>query len=324
MGATKPRRYRLGSLRWSEDALKRAFFADFRAAWAAIKEHPGFAVHDSLAHLSATFELFDDAVSDFSSVLSEFHAEAHFGRLLNRERRSRQAQLERELRKALFMSALTAMTLVEQTRAISRSIVVDGYNDRVSEQFSSHPSHRFIQALRNQLAHVRLLRPRWQLLISNTGQRQTRFLLQPEDFSSTDEWHEIARSYLASHPEGVDLESLLSGYRERVRNFHEWFVACVTAKMGDQIAEYLGYERYLNALASRTWWNLIVQQVLIEGRRDPYQYLDRYLTKDELAEVRQLPERSKEQVDRIIEIIDEYGSVDEDLRAKVYRAFGVS
>ena len=53
-------------------------------------------------------------------------------------------------------------------------------------------------------------------------------------------------------------------------------------------------------------------------------YLDRYLTEGELAQVMALPPRSVQQVDRVIDIVDEYGACDSELRELVYRAFGVS
>jgi hypothetical protein len=67
---------------------------------------------------------------------------------------------------------------------------------------------------------------------------------------------------------------------------------------------------------------LLLEQVTM-GRLDPFPYLNRYLTQTELDEVLSLPTRSQMQVDRIIEILDEYGACDEELRKKAYKAFGV-
>ncbi len=57
---------------------------------------------------------------------------------------------------------------------------------------------------------------------------------------------------------------------------------------------------------------------------DPYQYLPQYLNENELAEVLSLPMHSKRQVDRIIEIVDEYGCGDDELKQIIYKAFNVS
>lgn len=54
----------------------------------------------------------------------------------------------------------------------------------------------------------------------------------------------------------------------------------------------------------------------------PYLYVDRYLTEAELQEVARLPQRSAVQVDRIIELADEDGACDEEIRSVAYATFG--
>lgn len=53
-------------------------------------------------------------------------------------------------------------------------------------------------------------------------------------------------------------------------------------------------------------------------------YLDQYLTEDELREGLRMPPRSKAEVDCIVELIDEHGACDAELRNLVYEAFSVS
>jgi hypothetical protein len=72
---------------------------------------------------------------------------------------------------------------------------------------------------------------------------------------------------------------------------------------------------------SRSEWNAFFRQVVLQSKLDPYQYLDQFLTSEELNEVNQLPFKSKLQVDRIISLMDEYDACDNELRAVVYEAF---
>ncbi len=94
--------------------------------------------------------------------------------------------------------------------------------------------------------------------------------------------------------------------------------------MGPCVSDYLRCRRRLKAVTARATWNIILKQVLIAGKRDPYPYLERYLNSNEIDEVLQLPARSRRQVDRIIEIVDEYGACDDELRETAYEAFGVT
>jgi hypothetical protein len=88
--------------------------------------------------------------------------------------------------------------------------------------------------------------------------------------------------------------------------------------------DYLRCMKRIKAVSSRSFWNLIFQQVVIAGKRDPYTYLDHYLTEEELNEVNALPHRSRKQIDRIIEFVDEHEACDDELRQIINKAFGAS
>ena len=67
----------------------------------------------------------------------------------------------------------------------------------------------------------------------------------------------------------------------------------------------------------------MLKQKVMEQGVDPYDHLGAHLTPEELAEVLAMPLRSKEQIDRIMEIVDEFGLTDDDLRQLAYAAFGI-
>lgn len=85
------------------------------------------------------------------------------------------------------------------------------------------------------------------------------------------------------------------------------------------------YRRCVNAHKAhmaRITWRLILRQVVDRGV-DPYQHLDKYMECEELDEIKRLPPRSAEQVNRIIQLIDTDGACDEELRELVFRLFKV-
>jgi hypothetical protein len=93
---------------------------------------------------------------------------------------------------------------------------------------------------------------------------------------------------------------------------------------GNNISEYLRYKRLINGFSAESHWKVLLQQVFIPQKIDPYLYLDRYLTDYELQEVLSLPHQSKGQVDKIIAFVDEYNVCEDELRSLVYRLFNVS
>ena len=112
--------------------------------------------------------------------------------------------------------------------------------------------------------------------------------------------------------------------RLKVKSFHDWFRSRVWEISSEDLREYLTCKRTYNAVNARSMWNLLLTQIFPQKKIDPYMYLDKYLSNNEIEEVLSRPFRSKLQVDRIIEFVDEYGCCDEELRNTAYRLFGVN
>lgn len=106
-------------------------------------------------------------------------------------------------------------------------------------------------------------------------------------------------------------QSLSQGFRSQLAQILEPETASHSANQG-----------MLNRSILRAWINTLLNEVVTK-RLDPYEYLNDYLTDSEIEEVLRLPKRSREQVDRIIEIVDASGICDQALRENIYKAFGV-
>lgn len=315
--------YELGPLPWNEDVLTKAYFRDFRQAQESIKQHPGYDLNERSFSLKAVLRMFDNAASSFFEALETFHVEAHERRLFDRVRRKDRRNLEEKFQEILYLFASSAMTLVDQSRALSKKVELPGYDERVAATFANNPRHRFIQELRNDLIHIKLHEPSWQFSTERDHTRITRFMLFPNELQRSGEWHKLAKEYLRQHSEGVDLGALISEYRAEIIEMQTWLQTTLSGVAGTTIGDYLRCNNFLLVVGDRCWWRLLLSQVVIQQGRDPYQYLDRYLTVAELDEVQRLPHKTKEQVDRIIDLIDEHGACDDEIRALTYKAFGI-
>jgi hypothetical protein len=190
--------------------------------------------------------------------------------------------------------------------------------------FEKNERHKFIQYFRNCLNHQQIIKSDTKITWSDAG-KQTEVLLNHDELLlASSEWPRLARSFIIRHPEGIDVEILFKDYQAQVEDFHNWFHAEVQRASEPYLSEYREYERMLNRFDMRAWWSLSLKQIGVGHGLDAYKYLDRYLTKVELDEVLSLPMRSQKQVDRIIEILDEYGACDDELRKAAYGAFGVA
>ncbi|SHL17044.1 hypothetical protein SAMN05216428_101321 [Nitrosospira sp. Nsp11] len=214
------------------------------------------------------------------------------------------------------------MTLVDQSRALSKKITISGYSARISADFEKNGSHKFIQELRNDVVHITLHKPNWHISTEKDGTRITKFLLYPHQLARAEKYNLYAKNYLQKNPNGINLGALFAEYQTLVNGFQEWLQKAISSVVGTEISDYLRCRLYVNRLGARPAWNLILCQV-VAGAKNPYNYLDQFLTEKEMVEVLALPHQSAAQVDLIIRIIDEYGACDDELRSLVYKAFNI-
>lgn len=316
--------YNLGPLPWSDDNLIAAVRKSPSQVQEWVDEHPGRVFVARLESLKAVLGIFEGSAEQFSECLVRFHADAHKGHVFRRNRRSDLEAYEQQFQKLLYVFASSAMTLVDQARALSQKVTLPEYEAHVRESFATNPRHRFIQELRVDVIHVTLHRPGWQLTSGWGKEATSKFMLWPKQLTRLSEYNAQARQFVAEHPKGIDLGRLIVDYSAHVREFHKWLRQTAEGVVGEMMADYQRCARRIMAVSSRSFWNLIFQQVVVAGKRDPYTYLDQYLTEGELAEVNDLPHRSRRQVDRIIELVDEHEACDDELRQIIYKAFCAS
>ena len=225
----------------------------------------------------------------------------------------------RDIRLSLFNSVCASLSLVDAYRAI-KAKHPPGFTDR-TKVFASWGPHLFIQGLRNYVSHRRMIDPNWQTNILHDA-RETTFFLKRADLLEFDGWPSGAVEYINQHPEGVEPEHLFQEYREQVDVLFDWFVVEFTRHHSASLSEYRRGLNLFNRLSARDSHKLIINAVLSQ-QVDPYAYLPQYLNSEELKEVNKFPRHSKEQVNKIISIVDTYEACDDDLKEKLYTLFRV-
>ena len=218
---------------------------------------------------------------------------------------------------------MAAMALVDHSRAFAKKYPIAYYNDKVTECFSNNSLHAFVKQFRNFITHVHITKSNWLIKYDEHG-RSVFFLLSQDDLNKWGKWNKTAKSYIASNPDGVNVEQLYEEYSKQVKLFHDWLRSQMWKKHSDDLHEYYSCKKTYTAINSQCSWNMLIKQAFLPKKIDPYLYLDKYLTKEETEEVLSYPYKSKEQIDRIIEIVDEYDACNEELRLSVYQLFGVN
>lgn len=308
---------------WTKEQIIAFTLQNLTATIEAIESLPGGIIASELEAIRLSLNIFLDATCDLLSSINSFKGESERPDFWNRTRRSDFESLELRIQRGVFSATMAAMALKDHTTIFARKYPVELYHEKVKEYFSEDALHRFVQKLRNFMTHVRITKSNWVIKHDKQG-KSVFFFLTQENLNKWDEWDSPSKSYIALNPEGVNVEQLFDDYSGKVRFFHDWFRSQVWQKYSNDLKEYFNCKRMYNAVNDKSTWNLLIKQVFLQNKINPYMYLDRYLTNNEIEEILSLPFRSKKQVDRIIELVDEYGTCDEEIRKAVYELFGIN
>jgi hypothetical protein len=308
---------------WTKEQIMVSTFQNLIATLRTIDSLPGGIIASELEAVHLSLNIFLDATYDLLSSINSFKGESERPDFWNRTRRSNFESLELHIQRGVFSATMAAMALVDHSRIFADKYPVELYHEKVKECFSEDTLHRFVQKFRNFMTHVRITKSNWVVKHDKQG-KSVFFFLTQENLNKWDKWDSPSKSYIALNPEGVNVEQLFDDYSGKVKLFHDWFRSQVWQKYSNDLREYFDCKRMYNAINDRSTWNLLIKQVFLLKKIDPYMYLDRYLSNNEIEEILSLPFRSKRQVDLIIELVDEYGACDEEIRKAAYELFGIN
>lgn len=286
-----------------------------------MNHHPGYDSYNRIESLKRSLEIYRKGYGDLMGNINAFGEAAKDRTLFERPRAQELKKYEIGCRKEIFSLTSSAAMLVKITRHITGKITFHDF-DKVRKRSFDGSQHSFVMELRNNLNHVTFLESNWSL--KNLGQEETsHFEFQTEKLLRNGDFNQEACEYILGQGEVIDVRNLFASYHSCIDAFYTWLIPEIENKLPVAVQDYQRCRKEMQANSARCWYRLLFQQI-IKPKTDLYSHLHRYLTPDELEEINALPPRSKAQVDRIIEMVDEHGACDDDLRCMVYKAFLVN
>lgn len=310
--------YKLGPLPWSRDTLIKAYWANFIEVAESIKEHPGFSVLEAFQHVQLSLGLFLDNCTDFLAGVSDLKTLTD-SRFFSRGNQQIVEYWDRKLRRQFFAVASSAFALVEACRRVSEKFPVTGYEEEITKTFAANELHKFMQDLRNFFTHKHLLTPAVQIVWDHKG-KLTQLIVTKKNLNSFTNWSEPAKAYIQRFRFDIDVEAAVIDYRQLVQNFHNWYRGSFSSAYRSEMDEYSSYEKIIKGEGWKVHWRQILDYGL-QHNLNPYDYLDQYLTPEELDKVLSLPRGSQEQIDLMISLADEFEICDKQMRNSVYQLF---
>lgn len=283
--------------------------------------HPGHSIQRKLESLWRMLAVFEGAYGDVVRQLDAFDAFSRSDQMRLPGRSAHLQPIETALNKELVAFSAAAGALVYFSRRL-RSEAGMPSSDSMLEKNFDPAEHKFVIALRNAICHVDFPDVSWRIEYRDTKVASD-FVLSLPSLRQHGELPEAAMAYLSQCPQGVRVRSLVTSYSDRVLSFYSWYRDAIEGAAPPRLLDYRRVVKAWKAHSSRTMHRVLLNQFLARNI-DPYEHLQKYLTPAQIEMAMALPFRSKAQVDFIIEAADEYQACDSELRAMIYRLFGMN
>lgn len=317
--ALKP--IKLGQPPWSEDELTQAYFLNQKQTMRKIESMPGAIFSNAIEAMNLSVELFKDTLEALFTSIDIFRQKSQKGDFNFRLSRWEEEHYQLVVRRNLFSASAAAMALVDHTRTVQKKLTIKGYQERIDQDFKYRTDHLLIKGLRNCVLHSRLLPADWRIRIRYGEQNETKFFLRKSVLLSYRKWPVQVKRYINEQDYGVNLEELFSTYRDRAIKFHAWYKDAIDIAGGYILKEYRKYQRIIKGIGWKSSYQILLH-IARSKKIDPFEYLNEFLFPDEIEYV-QSTKDLKQQVDRIIELLDEYKACDSSLRSEIYQLFGL-
>jgi hypothetical protein len=310
--------YTLGELPWSQSTLRSFLFKKSLAVYKYIKEHPGYQYLSDLEALEFSLSLYKQSAGEHFKAVNEFENLARNLNFTHRDNATQFQKVEFNIRKTIFNYSTAMMSLVNHIRKIDNNQTVKFPSHTI---FSTDARHRFLQDLRNCLAHVKSIKPDWQISYDKNRKTMAKYLFKTSVLLEYKEWSRLARHFIESNSDEIDIRKTINEHYIKFMTHQLHVLKAYSSATSKDIDEYKGYERFLKGIGARQLWFILLQQIAIPSKIDPYPKLPLYLTRDEIISITRLNHKSTAQVDKIIQYVDEYNICNEELRSLVYIVF---
>lgn len=282
--------------------------------------HPGYKLNRDVESLERALETYQSYYQDLIEMLNDFDTASKDSTLFLRSRAGELKTYEIECRKLIFSLSCAVATLVDLERRVEKVMKLSDHSMMLEKCFDNN-HHEFIKQIRNNLNHETFFDANWAL--RNIGENQTsHFEFSKEKLLHDGSFNEKAQKYIQNQADHIDVRNLFETYNESIDAFYKWLMLEIENKIHIELHDYRRCIRKWRANGIRLSYHILFKQV-IKPDTDLYSHLHKYLTSEELEEINSMPYRSPEQVDRIIEMVDEYGACNNEMRELIYSAFKV-
>lgn len=307
----------------------------YKEALDVLRDHPGFRAWQRWKSYRAALTIFQKSIHDLMSSINDFKAKVMNDRLLEFRNINYKQEMILNVYKELFTVGNAAHSLKDHASyRVNKIFNFKDYENMLNMYFGDDGLHDFLMGIRNISHHVYMIQPGYMVRNSfEKGDGEVKFQFNRDDIlfiidmvkidSRTHNFTRKGREYIERSPENIDVCSVYKTYADRADGFHQWLISCVSHHESIEFRDFERCMREIDNNSLRSSWVFFLR-ILLQKKINPinpYDYLDQYLTEEQISGIGKFPKKSRSQIDKIIEYVDVDGVCDQSIRELVYEIF---
>ncbi len=287
-----------------------------------LKVHPGTPIFDNVSNVHNAFNILERSRSSFVDLLGAFHSRVVY-RLNDKEDRNTTLS---QATKEFFTYSCAAISLVQAYRHLisGNEIFKENYEAFKKETFQNSHIPKLFSDLRNSNNHDQILtaRPHYSIkrhLESGKEEVISGLRINRDIILSSKEWSQTSKALVKARTDLQAIE-LIEEHFKLASKFYNAVLFRAGIHQDKKYRDLLRVKAARKAIGTKVSLSLALQFV---KKKNPYEYLHKWFTHDELENIYSFKDNSKEQLEYIIALRDPMKFCDRDLRENLYELFSV-
>jgi hypothetical protein len=222
----------------------------------------------------------------------------------------------------------SAMALVDHSRNLYNKLYLDtgrfpDYQARVNQDFAKDPLSKFVQDLRRYCHHYKAPNLSIRVTVTQEDGKQIEkktVELLVEDLNTFPDWTSLAKKYLSSLDEAVNILEVATVYRNKVLRFYEWFQSRQTEIHAEEFERHREKQRQIFLLMlERKIDGCLENKVNMPFRKE--EIFQEIFTANEFEKLEKIDSKSPERAKLAIELAENYFLLPDKIKQKIIRLY---
>jgi len=295
----------------------------------ATQYHPAYKIERVKVELKNLLNM----LSDCTRVAVEAYGELHDIASKDYDKKLYRDDLTLRIGKEFYTFVHLAQSLVDvgrRYRKYKAKLCPDAdstrtYNELVTSSYCDEMNKIFVVEMRNNLSHFILHRPGWRISTSiEQPQPESGYVFDTAYLAYRGNWKSPKFNEYLRQTEKIDIYTEMLKYFKASKKFLDALMEFDEENLSEAETHLRAAEFLREGMQIKFSFGIWKQALANRPDIDPFKYLDKYFSENEIRLIMKLPKHTKEQADFMIELGDKWGVCDDITRKNIYEILKVT